>query len=395
MSFVPFSPFQFWLPTRILFGEGLLQQAGALIAEHVPGKRIFLVTDPGIVMAGLVDDVLASLHRAHYETDIFQQVAPNPKDVDCELGAEQVRSFQPDLILAIGGGSVIDSAKAIALLHTHPGRIQDYEGRGKVAGPVTPLVAIPTTAGTGSEVTRSSVITDTGRKCKMTVKDVKLAPLLALVDPETTYSLPAPLTAATGMDAFVHAIEAYTCKLANPISDAFALAAMARIWRALPAAVHEGGNRLARQEMMLGSLMAGIAFSHADVAAVHCMAEALGGRYDTPHGVANSIFLPVVTAFNAQADPERHAHAARVCQLPVEGLSSAEASAVLVEALFARAREIGIPRFADLPYVRREDFPSLAAVSYANGSTPSNCRPITENDYLTLFEEAYAGAARA
>ncbi|MCK9905672.1 iron-containing alcohol dehydrogenase, partial [Frankia sp. Cpl3] len=193
-------------------------------------------------------------------------------------------------------------------------------------------MAIPTTAGTGSEVTRSAVITDTRRKFKMTVKDVKLAPALAIIDPETTWSVPAPLTAATGMDAFVHAIEAYTCRLANPVADGLALAAMERIWRNLPVAVHEGENREARREMMVGSVMAGLAFSHADVASVHCMAEALGGLYDTPHGVANSIFLPVVTAFNASADPLKHARVAQVCGLPVAGMSESEATEHLVHA---------------------------------------------------------------
>ncbi|MCK9918214.1 iron-containing alcohol dehydrogenase, partial [Microbacteriaceae bacterium K1510] len=233
------------------------------------------------------------------------------------------------------------------------------------------------------------VITDTRRKFKMTVKDVKLAPALAIIDPETTWSVPAPLTAATGMDAFVHAIEAYTCRLANPVADGLALAAMERIWRNLPVAVHEGENREARREMMVGSVMAGLAFSHADVASVHCMAEALGGLYDTPHGVANSIFLPVVTAFNASADPLKHARVAQVCGLPVAGMSESEATEHLVHALFELAKDIGIPSFSSLPYVRTEDFSQLARASYQNGSTPSNCRTITEGDYLRLFEEAY------
>jgi alcohol dehydrogenase len=394
MFFMGYDAFQFSLPTRIAFGDGILAEAGKLISESIDGKRAFIVTDPGIIKAGLLEKVLVTLQACGYITEVFSQVAANPKDIDCQQGAKQAREFRPDLIVAVGGGSAIDSAKAIALLHTHPGTIRDYEGRGKVKAEVTPLVAIPTTAGTGSEVTRSTVITDTERKYKMTVKDVKLAPKLAIVDPETTFSLPAPLTAATGMDAFVHALEAYTCKLANPISDALALAAMERIWRFLPTAVHDGGNREARREMMVGSLIAGIAFSHADVAAVHCMAEALGGLYDTPHGVANSIFLPVVTSFNASADPQKHARAAQACGLPVAGLPDRDAAARLVSALFDLAQEIGIPSFAALPYVRTEDFPQLAEASFRNGSTPSNCRTITQEDYLRLFHAAYRGDCR-
>ncbi|MFY0545742.1 iron-containing alcohol dehydrogenase [Brevibacillus sp. H7] len=385
------STFSFDLPTRIVFADNLLSNAGEWIKSTVPGRKAMMVTDPGIRAAGLLEPVLASLAQEGFETVVFDQVSANPKDVDCQAGGDLAREWNPEVIVAVGGGSVIDSAKAIALLHTHPGTIRQYEGRGKVTKDVTPLVAIPTTAGTGSEVTRSAVITDTERQFKMTVKDVKLAPKLALVDPVTTYSLPQSLTAATGMDAFVHAIEAYTCRLANPVSDGLALAAMERIWRYLPIAVREGGNQEARREMMVGSLMAGMAFSHADVASVHCMAEALGGLYDTPHGVANSMFLPYVTAFNAAADPIKHARVARICGLASEGMSDEEASDRLVEALFGLSEEIGIPRFSSLSYVRHEDFDTLAEASFQNGSTPSNCRTITAQEYRQLFEAAYAG----
>lgn len=392
MSFPSISPFSFSLPTQISFGEGLSAQAGTHISTLIPGRRAMIVTDPGIIQAGLLEPVLTSLHQHNYQTELFTQVAPNPKDTDCLLGAQLARDYAPDVIVAVGGGSVIDSAKVIALLHTHPGTVQDYEGRDRVTGAVTPLVVIPTTAGTGSEVTRSAVITDTTRKFKMTVKDRKLAPRLAIVDPATTYSLPRSLTAATGMDAFVHAIEAFTCKVANPLSDALAEAAMSRIWRALPTAVLQGENKAARHEMMAGSLMAGIAFSHADVAAVHCMAEALGGLYDTPHGVANSIFLPVVTAFNAKADPGKHARAADLCGLSSPEQSPEEAANRLVDALFRLSDQIGIPRFASLSYVKREDFPALAEASYQNGSTPNNCRTISAEEYLALFTDAFEGS---
>lgn len=384
--------FGFSLPTRIEFGDHAITRTAELIKETINGKRIFLVTDPGLIRAGIVEPIHLSLVQNGFEVKLFDQVSPNPKDVECELGAQGIREFDADLILAVGGGSVIDSAKAIALLHTHPGRIQDYEGRGKVHRHVTPLVAIPTTSGTGAEVTRSSVITDTARSFKMTVKDVKLAPALAILDPILTLKLPATITASTGMDAFVHAIEAYTCKLSNPLSDALALAAMERIWRSLRTVVQDGDNLNARREMMIGSLMAGIAFSHADVASVHCMAEALGGLYDTPHGVANSIFLPVVTAFNAEADIAKHAKVARICGLVKDTHYDREATRLLVEALYRLREEIGIPSFRSLGYVQPSDFTKLAEASFINGSTPSNCREITATDYLHLFNEAYSNS---
>ena len=214
--------FGFLLPTKIEVGNRIIINLGEETARIIPGRRALLVTDPGVRRCGIADLAAISLEQAGFTLSWFDRVAPNPKDIDCEAGGKEARAYQADVIVAVGGGSVLDSAKAIALLQTHPGRLRDYEGRGKVTQEVTPIVAIPTTAGTGSEVTRSAVITDTERKFKMTIKDVKLAPRLTLIDPETTYGLPPFLTATCGMDALVHAIEAYTCKGANPLSDAAA-----------------------------------------------------------------------------------------------------------------------------------------------------------------------------
>jgi alcohol dehydrogenase len=381
--------FSFHLPTKIEFGEGMIDQTAHLIGRISDKKRIMIVTDPGIERIGLVDRVKGLLAEQGYIVEIFNQVQPNPKDVDCVAGGEAAKDFRAEIILAVGGGSVIDSAKAIAVLHTHGGRPQDVEGRGNIRKEVTPIVVIPTTAGTGSEVTRSAVITDTERKFKMTIKDVRLAPSLAVVDPEITYALPSGLTASTGMDALVHAIEAFTCKLANPVSDALALGAMRHIYPHLREAVHHGYNQKARYHMMVGSLIAGMAFSHADVASVHCMAEAIGGKYDTPHGVANSMFLPYVTEFNAPADWIKHAVIARTCGIASENTDDQEATLQLVEALKQLSKDIHIPTFSSLPEANPEDFEGLAEASYLNGSTPSNAREITKDDYLQLFMKAY------
>lgn len=380
--------FAFNLPTRIEFGTGLLASTGELARELKDKSRVFVITDPGVEKTGLTGIVTGSLAKEGFDCHLFDRVKPNPRDVDCEAGGEEAADFGAELIVAIGGGSVLDSAKAIALLHSHGGPLQAYEGKGKITRPIIPIVAVPTTAGTGSEVTRSAVITDTKRNFKMTVKDILLAPKLAVVDPETTYSLPANLTASTGMDALVHAIEAYTCRQANPISDMLALAAIENIYPFLEVAVKEN-NRKARDFMMFGSLLAGLAFSHADVGAVHCMAETVGGFYDIPHGMANSMFLPVVTAFNASADPQRHARIAEVCGLAAAGMADREAAELLVTELAIMAAKIGIPRLAELEEVDPADFPRLAKMSLANGSTPSNCRTISESEYLELFVTAY------
>jgi len=378
----------FYLPTRVEFKPGCVKDLAALLKDTVAGKRVFLITDNGLINAGLIEPITDDLKKNGYLVEIFDQVRPNPKDTDCDIGGEAIREFGADIVLAVGGGSVIDSAKAIALLHTHGGKIAQYEGRGCARKKVTPIVAVPTTAGTGSEVTRSSVITDTKRNFKFSMRDVEMAPKLAVIDPELTYKLPKALTASTGMDAFVHALEAYTCKAATPFSDVWAKEAMKLIFTSLREAVQEGSKK-SRDKMMLGSMMAGIAFSHADVAAVHCLAEALGGLYDTPHGVANSIFLPAVTEFNAAANPERHAEAARICGLPAEGCSVNDAADLLVSELRTLSKDIGIPLLRNIPGVRESDFEQLAKSSYINGSTPDNCRDISENDYLDILYKTW------
>lgn len=381
--------FGFNLPTRIEFGPGLIKSAGSLAREITEGFKVLVVTDCGVEKAGLSDMVIKSLVAEGLECKVFDQVQPNPKDYDCEMGGRKARSYGADLIVAVGGGSVLDSAKAIALLQTHDGDVRDYEGKGKIKHPIKPILAIPTTAGTGSEVTRSAVISDSERKIKMTIKDVLLAPSIALIDPETTFSLPADLTASTGMDALVHAIEAYTCREANPIADALALAAVERIYPSLPVAVRDGNNREARVDLMVGSLLAGIAFSHADVAAVHCMAEAIGGLYDIPHGVANSMFLPIVTDFNIKADLRKHARITAACGLQASNLTLKQRAALLVESLKNLSTEIGIPAFKGMPGVNPDDFERLAINAARNNSTHSNCRSIDEKDYLALFKTAF------
>ena len=382
--------FSFKLPTRIEMGNGILNKVGELCREICNGNKVFIISDPVIEETGMPGRVRKLLEEKQFYCKLYTQVEPNPKDVDCEAGGEAIKSFGADMIVAVGGGSVLDSAKAIALLQAHGGFLRDYVGKGTVTKKVVPIVAIPTTAGTGSEVTRSAVITDRAKSFKMTIKDLALAPSLAIIDPETTYSLPSGLTASTGMDAFVHALEAYTCRLSNPFVDMLAVKAMKLIYPALARVVKSGDDHEGRYRMMLGSLLAGLAFSHADVAAIHCMAEALGGLYDVPHGVANSIFLPVVTAFNARECPEKYAMAAGVCGLPVKGINDREAAALLVSELTEMATDIGIPRLADLEQVNPVHFPRLAKAALANGSTPSNCCNIGEGDYLELYRKAYA-----
>ncbi|MDM5316220.1 iron-containing alcohol dehydrogenase [Fictibacillus sp. b24] len=380
----------FYLPTIIRAGNGEFKKMGIHLKEVLEGNRIFIVTDPGIEQTGFVNQAIQMLEKQGFETRKFNKVKPNPRDIDCKNGGEDAKDFRANAILALGGGSVIDSAKAIAILQCLGGEPQDYAGRDNVPKKVTPIIVVPTTAGTGAEVTRSSVITNTAKKIKFTIKDVKIAPVLAIVDPELTYGLPAHLTASTGMDALVHAIEAFTCKRSNPISDGLSLQAMKHIYPYLRKAVNDGNDQEARYNMMVGSTLAGMAFSHADVASVHCMAEAIGGLYDTPHGVANSMFLPYIVEYNAKTELEKHAVIARTIGIASLVDSDRDATARLVDEMKQLAVDLSIPTFSSLPEVKQDDFDYLAESSYLNGSTSSNAREITKEDYLELFKRAYS-----
>ncbi len=384
------SNFSFYLPTRIEFGEGVLANAAEEV-KGLGGSKVLLVTDKGVMDNDLATPVIDSLKKANLKVTIFDDVKSNPRDVDCLKAAELGKSEGVDVLVAVGGGSPMDTAKTVGALLTSGGTVHDYVGAQLLKKPILPLVCIPTTAGTGSEVTFFAVITDIAKSIKMSILDTRLCASVALVDPVITKTLPAKLTASTGMDALTHAIEAYTCKLASPITDATAIYAIKLISSSLRDAVNDGNDLQARTSMMLGSLIAGIAFGNSDVAGVHCMAEAIGGLYDTPHGVANSIFLPYVMEYNVPGDIKKHADIARAMGIDTTGMSEQEAASAGAEAVKQLSKDVGIPLFKDLEKVDVNDFEFLAKNSAENISTESNCRPADENDYLELFKKAYRG----
>lgn len=381
--------FSFQLPTRIEFGNGLSKRVGEE-AKAVGGTRVLVVTDPGVRAAGLLDPVLHQLADAGLAVVIFDEVAPNPRDSSVAKGAELATAEGCDLLVAVGGGSPMDTAKGIGVIQTHGGAIGDYEGLDVVTKPITPLIAIPTTAGTGSEVTFWAVITDTARSFKMSVGSPLIAARVALVDPELTAGLPSVLTASTGMDALTHAIEGYTATLCEPLTDSLALTAISLLSRSLGAAYANGADADARYDVMLGSLLAGVAFGNSDIGGVHCMAEAIGGLYDTPHGVANAIYLPVVMEYNCLALPDKFADIARAMGEDVTGLSRREAAYVAVEAVAELAADLRVPSSEDVG-VRPEDFPRLAKAAAMNVSVESNPRVVTETDFYELYRQAHEG----
>ncbi len=381
------APFDFVLPTKVVYGLGVVSQ----IAEELKkagGVKPLIVTDPGIRKAGIVDKVTAKLDEAGVVYEIFDGVEANPKDVNAEEGARVARKAGTDCLIAVGGGSPIDCAKAIGVLLAHDAEfIKPYEGKTAATLPNPLLITVPTTSGTGSELTFSSVITDTKNHYKMTVKSPYTAAQVAVCDPELTVTVPAGVTAATGVDALTHAIEGFTATCSEPIGDACALYSIELIAGNLVRAVENGADIEARSNMLMGSMLGGIAFSHSDVASVHCIAEALGSMYDLPHGTCNAIFLPYVMEYNMDYCRERYARVATAMGLTWETVD--EGAKKAVEFVKQLTKDVKLPTFASLD-PDPADFHQLAVMSYRNGSNGSNPRPMEIEDYEKLLDIVYA-----
>ena len=375
--------FEFQLPTRVVFGFGASEGVGRE-ATALGGTRALVVTDRGVMAAGIVDPITASLQAEGVDFVVYSDVSQNPRDVEVDAGVAFAQLHACDVLIAVGGGSAIDCAKAIGTLMTHGGCVRDYEGLGMLTRPITPLIAIPTTHGTGSEVTFWYVITDAIEKRKVDAGSPLMAARVALVDPELTMSLPPGLTASTGLDALTHAVEAYTGTPSEPLTDSLALTAATLLSGSLRKAYANGQNRQARYDVTLGSLLAGIAFGNSDVGAVHCISETLGGFYDIPHGVANAIYLPFVVQHNLMAEPERFAALARALGGGI-ALGTSDAGEQLVGMLRKLNRDLGIPSASEAG-VRDEDIPHLAEVCATNVSVESNARTMTASDFSHLLE---------
>jgi len=376
------SPFNFILPTSIRYGMGVVNSLpGELVTKG--HRNVLVISDGGVAGLPFFAAVLHSLKADSLKVEVFKNVEANPKDGNVQKAADAARTINADCIVAIGGGSPIDCAKAASIVAVQGGNVRDYEGGNNINNDPLPIYTVPTTAGTGSEITFSAVITDSAEKHKFTVKTPAIAPKISFVDPELTISVPPDITASTGLDALTHAIEAYTAKNAEPISDAAALYAIELISHYLITAVKDGNNKKARAGMLSGSLLAGIAFSHADVASVHCLAEALGGLYDVPHGVCNAITLPVVMEYNTEYAAERYARIASAMGIsfsdPAEGAKKA------VEKVIELVKDAGLPSFRSLG-VEESHFETIAEKSACNGSNGSNPRPMKKSDYIKLLK---------
>ena len=383
--------FEFKCPARIVLGVNSVDRLGEEIGA-LNGKKALLVTDKGVVNAGLLDKVTAKLKDAAIEYEVFDKVEANPRLATIHEGADMYQEKDCDLIVGLGGGSAMDAAKAIGVKATHEGDVANYTRRGgkPVRNITPPLVAIPTTSGTASEVTWFSVLTDPDEKAKIVIADPYIAPNVSLVDPVMTRTMPPEVTAFTGMDALTHAVEAYVSIKATPLSDTLALKAIELIGSNLREAVGNGDNLEARSNMMLGSTIAGMAFANSSVGLVHAVAHALGGQFNIAHGIANALMLPLVMQYNLIACPSKYADIAWALGEDIEGLNDMEAARTSVEAVLDLSEDIGIPK--DLKKLGAD--PSLINAladesENQKGSWPFNPRKVKKADVIEMFKEAF------
>ncbi len=318
------APVEFQSPPSIVFGSGASAELGDR-AVALGARHVLLVSDPWMSERGLVERCSGVLQAAGLEVTVFDDVQPDPTDINVGDGLESLARSGADAVVALGGGSVMDAAKMIAILGTNGGPVSRYQGYHQIPHPGLPLIAVPTTAGTGSEVTNAAVITDTARRTKMLILDRHLTPAVALVDAELSSTMPPALTVHVGIDTLTHAIEAYVSRLANPFSDLYALSCIDLVVRFLERAFDNPGDREAREGMALAATQGGLAFSNASVALVHAMSRPIGAVFHVPHGLSNAVLLPAVTRYSVAGAPARYAAIARTMRLADAAASDDEA----------------------------------------------------------------------
>jgi alcohol dehydrogenase len=379
--------FVFNIPTVSLLGVGAAKQAGAE-AKKAGGKKALLVTDKGLVKLGMAGDIQANLEEAGLQVVLFDGAEPNPTDKNVEAGLKVYQDNGCDLIVSLGGGSSHDCAKAVGVVATNGGSIRDYEGVGKITKPTPPKIAINTTAGTGSEMTFFCVVTNTDTHVKMAIGGSQITPTVAINDPLLMVGLPPALTAATGMDALTHAVEAYVSILATPATDACGLQAIELIAKWLRKAVANGQDIEARERMAFAEYLAGMAFNNAFIGHVHAMAHQLGGFYNLPHGVCNAVLLPVVEQYNLIACPERFRDIAVALGEDVTGLSVMDAGQKAIEAMRRLAADVGIPAGLAELGVKESDIPTLAQNASKDVCCLTNPRIISIDEIMDLYRAA-------
>lgn len=381
---------------RIILNETSYFGAGArrMLADEFRGRgyvRVFVVTDKDLIRFGVAGKVTGVLDEAGVAYEIFSDLKPNPTVKNVQAGVEAFRRSGADAIVAIGGGSAMDTAKAVGIIVANPafGDVVSLEGTAPTANRSVPVFALPTTAGTAAEVTINYVITDEANTKKMVCVDPKDIPTIAIIDAELMAAMPRGLTAATGMDALTHAIEGYITKGAWTLTDMFELKAVELIARWLPAAVENGADTEAREGMAVAQYIAGMGFSNVGLGLVHGMAHPLGAFYDIPHGVANALLLPYVMQYNMESSLVKFGDVARAMGVDTAGMDTRQAAQAAVDAVRALAVRVGIPQRLSSLGVREEDLPRLAASALADVCTPGNPRDTSAEEILALYREAF------
>ena len=371
---------------EIIFGRGSLSQLGESVVR-IGASKVFLVSDAGVIKAGWVDMAVRYLQAAGLETEIFSALTTNPKDFEVTEGVRRYRESGCDGIVAVGGGSPTDVAKAIAILATNDGILQNYEGINKIRHPLPPMVIAPSTAGAGSEVSQFTIIVDTARKLKMSIISKSLVPDIAIVDPELVQTMDAKLAAATGLDAFTHGIESYVSLAATPLTDIHALKAIRLASHNLRQAVRVRHDMESNMNMSMASLTAGLAFSNAILGATHAMTHQVDGLIDQHHGETNAVILPYVMEFNLEACPERFRDIAEAMEENVAGLSTMDAAELAVEAVRQLITDIGLAKGLKELGLAEEFIPLLSENALKDACLVTNPRPASREDIEEIFRK--------
>ena len=372
---------------EIVFGYGSLGEAGHC-ALRLGARRPFVVTDPGIIEAGWVRELLGHLADVGLAADVWAGVTPNPKDHEITAAFHRYREWDGDVIIAIGGGSAMDAAKGVAILSGNGGSILDYAGVDQAVEPIPPLVMIPSTSGTGADVSQFCIVTDTARATKITIMGRALVPDISVTDPRLLTTMPDELNASTGLDALTHGIEAYVSLAHSPLTDVHALTAVRLVGSDLERTLVEPGDLDARTAMAQASLEAGLAFTNAILGATHAMSHQVGGLLDAPHGVVNGVLLPHVIRYNAELVPDRFVPLARVAGLDVNGVPAGEVAEMLAAWVRRLSDRVGVPRGLRELGVSEEDLPRLARTPLEDACLATNPRGADAAAVEALFRAA-------
>ncbi|MDH2475024.1 L-threonine dehydrogenase [Clostridium perfringens] len=379
--------YKFFMPAISLMGSDCLKDAGDQVGE-LGFKKALIVTDKVLGQIGIVKKVTDVLDNKNIEYAIYDETKPNPTVKNVNDGLALLKEKECDFVISLGGGSAHDCAKGIALLATNGGEIKDYEGVDKSKKPQLPMVGINTTAGTGSEMTLFAIITDEERHIKMALVDKHLTPIIAVNDPMLMLAMPKSLTAATGMDALTHAIEAYVSTSATPITDACAEKAIELISNYLVNAVENGQDVEARDMMAYAEYLAGMAFNNASLGYVHAMAHQLGGFYNLPHGVCNAILLPHVQEYNKATSASRLAKIAKIMGGNIEGLTDEQGADLCIDMIKSLSQTIGIPEGLGVLGVKESDFETLATNALNDACSLTNPRKGNLEEVIAIFKKA-------